>query len=50
MRIPDSTVERIKLSFITIIANCGHHKGVYYDRNQDGDFALKNNQQVADLI
>lgn len=27
-----------------------HHKGVYYDRNQDGDFALKNNQQVADLM
>lgn len=26
------------------------HKGVYYDRNQDGDFALKNNQQVADLM
>lgn len=27
-----------------------NHKGVYYDRNQDGDFALKNNQQVADLM
>lgn len=23
---------------------------MYYDRNQDGDFALKNNQQVADLM
>ena len=29
-------------------AHC--HKGVYYDRNQDGDFALKNAQQIADLI
>ena len=26
------------------------YKGLYYDRNQDGDFALKNSQQVADLI
>ena len=29
-------------------AHC--HKWVYYDRNQDGDFALKNAQQIADLI
>ena len=26
------------------------YKGLYYDRNQDGDFALRNSQQVADLI
>lgn len=26
------------------------YKGKYYDRNQDGDFELKNNQQIADLI
>lgn len=26
------------------------HKGVYYDRNQDGDFQLKNAQQIADLM
>lgn len=26
------------------------YKGLYYDRNQDGDFALKNSQQIADLI
>lgn len=26
------------------------YKGVYYDRNQDGDFALRNGQQIADLI
>lgn len=29
-------------------AHC--YKGVYYDRNQDGDFALRNGQQIADLI
>ncbi len=29
-------------------AHC--HKGVYYDRNQDGDFALRNAQQISDLI
>ena len=26
------------------------YKGLYYDRNQDGDFALRNSQQIADLI
>lgn len=26
------------------------YKGLYYDRNQDGDFTLKNSQQIADLI
>ena len=26
------------------------YKGQYYDRNQDGDFVLKNAQQIADLI
>ena len=26
------------------------YKSVYYDRNQDGDFALRNGQQIADLI
>lgn len=26
------------------------YKGLYYDRSQDGDFALRNSQQIADLI
>lgn len=26
------------------------YKGVYYDRNRDGDFSLKTNQQIADLM
>jgi len=26
------------------------YKGIYYDRNQDGDFSLKNAHQIADLI
>lgn len=26
------------------------YKGVYYDRDQDGDFALKTSQQIADLM
>ena len=27
-----------------------NYKGMYYDRNQDGDFVLENNQQIADLM
>lgn len=26
------------------------YKGVFYDRNQDGDFALRTNQQIADMM
>lgn len=42
--------EKVIYFYVPQSSQAHNHKGVYYDRNQDGDFQLKNTQQIADLM
>ena len=42
--------EKVIYFYVPQSSQAHNHKGVYYDRNQDGDFQLKNAQQIADLM